>query len=98
MTQSNRLEDVIPAYENTLYRAALAILGDPQEAEDVVQEAFLRLWEKDPAFESPAHQRSWLLKVTVNGCKSRLRAPWRRRTAPLLESRPAADEEEQAVL
>lgn len=98
MTQSNRLEDVIPAYENTLYRAALAILGDPQEAEDVVQEAFLRLWEKDPAFESPAHQRSWLLKVTVNGCKSRLRAPWRRRTAPLLESYPAADEEEQAVL
>ena len=98
MTQSNRLEDVIPAYENTLYRAALAILGDPQEAEDVVQEAFLRLWEKDPAFESPAHQRSWLLKVTVNGCKNRLRAPWRRRTAPLLESYPAADEEEQAVL
>lgn len=98
MTQSNRLEDVIPAYENTLYRAALAILGDPQEAEDVVQEAFLRLWEKDPEFESPAHQRSWLLKVTVNGCKSRLRAPWRRRTAPLLESYPAADPEEQAVL
>ena len=98
MTQSNRLEDVIPAYENTLYRAALAILGDPQEAEDVVQEAFLRLWEKDPAFESPAHQRSWLLKVTVNGCKGRLRAPWRRRPAPLLESHPAADEEEQAVL
>lgn len=98
MTQSNRLEDVIPAYENTLYRAALAILGDLQEAEDVVQEAFLRLWEKNPAFESPAHQRSWLLKVTVNGCKSRLRAPWRRRTAPLLESYPAADPEEQAVL
>ena len=98
MTKSNRLEDVIPAYENTLYRAALAILGDPQEAEDVVQEAFLRLWEKNPEFESPAHQRSWLLKVTVNGCKSRLRAPWRRRTAPLLESYPAADPEEQAVL
>ena len=98
MTQSNRLEDVIPAYENTLYRAALAILGDPQDAEDVVQEAFLRLWEKNPEFESPAHQRSWLLKVTVNGCKSRLRAPWRRRTAPLLESYPAADPEEQAVL
>ena len=98
MTQSNRLEDVIPAYENTLYRAALAILGDPQEAEDVVQEAFLRLWEKDPAFESPAHQRSWLLKVTVNGCKSRLRSPWRRRTAPLLDTYPAADREERELL
>ena len=64
----------------------------------MVQEAFLRLWEKNPEFESPAHQRSWLLKVTVNGCKSRLRAPWRRRTAPLPESYPAATPEEHAAL
>lgn len=98
MTESNRLETVIRTYENTLYRAALAILGDPQEAEDVVQDTFLRLWEKAPIFESPAHERAWLLKVAVNGCKSRLRAPWRRRTAPLLDSYPAADPEEQAVL
>lgn len=98
MTESNRLETVIRTYENTLYRAALSILGDPQEAEDVVQDTFLRLWEKAPIFESPAHERAWLLKVAVNGCKSRLRAPWRRRTAPLLDSYPAADPEEQAVL
>ena len=98
MTESNRLETVIRTYENTLYRAALSILGDPQEAEDVVQEAFLRLWEKAPIFESPAHERAWLLKVAVNGCKSRLRSPWHRRTAPLLDSYPAADPEEQAVL
>ena len=78
MTESNRLETVIRTYENTLYRAALAILGDPQEAEDVVQDTFL--------------------KVAVNGCKSRLRAPWRRRTAPLLDSYPAADHEEQALM
>lgn len=98
MTESNRLETVIRTYENTLYRAALAILGDPQEAEDVVQDTFLRLWEKAPIFESPAHERAWLLKVAVNGCKSRLRAPWRRRTAPLLDSYPAADPEEQALM
>lgn len=98
MTESNRLEAVIRTYENTLYRAALSILGDPQEAEDVVQDTFLRLWEKAPIFESPAHERAWLLKVAVNGCRSRLRAPWRRRTAPLLDSYPAADPEEQAVL
>lgn len=98
MTESNRLETVIRTYENTLYRAALAILGDPQEAEDVVQDTFLRLWEKAPIFENPAHERAWLLKVAVNGCKSRLRAPWRRRTAPLLDSYPAADPEEQALM
>ena len=46
MTDPDRLEEVIAAYENTLYRAALAVLGDAHEAEDAVQDAFLRYLEK----------------------------------------------------
>ena len=94
----SRLEEMVNAYENTLYRAALAILGDAQEAEDAVQDAFLRCLERGPDFESPAHEKVWLLRVTVNGCKSRLRAPWRRRTAPLLDTYPAAGPEEAGLL
>ncbi|UQT50398.1 sigma-70 family RNA polymerase sigma factor [Flavonifractor plautii] len=75
MDGPNRLEELVNTYETTLYRAALAILGDAHEAEDAVQDAFLRCLEKAPDFESPAHARAWLLRVTVNGCKSRLRAP-----------------------
>lgn len=94
----NRLESLIQIHQNTLYRAALAILGDAHEAEDAVQDAFLRCLEKGPEFESPAHERAWLLRVTVNGCKSRLRSPWRRRTAPLLDTYPAAGPEEQSLM
>ena len=86
----NRLESLIQIHQNTLYRAALAILGDAHEAEDAVQDAFL--------FESPAHEKAWLLRVTVNGCKSRLRSPWRRRTAPLLDTYPASGPEEQSLM
>ncbi len=83
MDGPNRLEELVNTYETTLYRAALAILGDAHEAEDAVQDAFLRCLEKAPDFESPAHARAWLLRVTVNGCKSRLR--------PLAEAhRPSA--------
>lgn len=96
--ESNRLETLLFQYENTLYRAALAILGDAHEAEDAVQDAFLRYLEKAPDFESPAHEKAWLLRVTVNGCKSRLRSPWRRRTAPLLDTYPAAGPEEQSLM
>lgn len=96
--ESNRLETLLFQYENTLYRAALAILGDAHEAEDAVQDAFLRCLEKEPDFESPAHEKAWLLRVTVNGCKSRLRSPWRRRTAPLLDTYPAAGPEEQSLM
>ncbi|MBM6925885.1 RNA polymerase sigma factor [Pseudoflavonifractor phocaeensis] len=94
----NRLETLIYTHQNTLYRAALAILGDAHEAEDAVQDAFLRCLEKAPCFESPAHEKAWLLRVTVNGCKSRLRSPWRRRTAPLLDTYPAAGPEEESLL
>ena len=43
MDHSNRLEELVTRYENTLFRTALAILGDVPEAEDAVQEAFLAL-------------------------------------------------------
>ena len=98
MGDKNRLEEVAAAYQDTLYRAALAILGDAHEAEDAVQDAFLRWWERAPDFPDAARERAWLLKVTVNGCKSRLRSPWRRRTAPLLDTYPAAEPEEREVL
>ena len=98
MTDPDRLEEVIATYETTLYRAALAVLGDAHEAEDAVQDAFLRYWERAPDFPDAARERAWLLTVTVNGCKSRLRAPWRRRTTPLLDTYPAADREERALL
>ena len=71
---SNRLEELVTRYENTLFRTALAILGDVPEAEDAVQDAFVRYLEKRPAFRDAGHERAWLLKVTANGCKSRLRA------------------------
>ena len=90
----NRLEYLVNTYETTLYRAALAILRDAHEAEDAVQDAFLRCIEKAPEWDSLAHEKAWLLRVTVNGCKSRLRSPWRRRTAPLLDTYPAAGPEE----
>ena len=74
-------EALVCEHENRLYRAALAILGDSQEAEDAVQEAFIAFWQKAPAdLREPG---AWLTRVLVNGCRSRLRSPWRRRSVPL---------------
>lgn len=77
--KSNRPVDweaLVTDHEQALYRAALAILGDPQEAEDAVQDAFLKFLEKAP--EDLEHPGAWLMRVLVNGCKSRLRLSWRR--------------------
>lgn len=81
-------ESLVEENENRLYRAALAILGDPQEAEDAVQDTFVRYLEKAPReLENPG---AWLMKVLTNGCKSKLRLRWRR-VIPLPETLPAPD-------
>ncbi len=89
MEDTNRLEELVIKYENTLFRAALAILKEPQEAQDAVQDTYLRYLEKRPRFRDGEHAKAWLLKVTANGCKSRLRARKRHPTVELLDVYPA---------
>lgn len=91
-------EAVVTKHENRLYRTALAITGNMSDAEDIVQEVFLRAYEKAPEFESKEHEKAWLIRVTVNLCNSRLRSPWRKRTVPLLDSYPASDPEQHVLL
>ncbi len=98
MDHSNRLEELVNKYENTLLRAALAILGDVQEAEDAVQETFLRYLEKRPELRDEGHEKAWLLKVTANRCKSVLRVKKRRPTVELLDVYPAPDDETGALV
>jgi len=96
--RSNRPVDweaLVTENENRLYRTALAILGDPHEAEDAVQDAFVKYLEKAPdKLENPG---AWLMRVLVNGCKSRLRLAWRR-VGELPEHLPAPGPEERQEL
>ncbi|MGI6628565.1 MAG: RNA polymerase sigma factor [Bacillota bacterium] len=68
------MEEFVLKHENRLYRTAVAILGNQADAEDIVQEVFVIVMEKRPSFESPQHEVAWLIRVTVNLCKSRLRS------------------------
>ena len=82
--------------KNRLYRAALAILGDRQEAQDAVQDAFLRYLEKAPErLDDPA---AWLMRVLVNRCRDICRRSRRRGTVPLLQELPVPGPEERQEL
>jgi len=62
------------AYFTRVYRFALKRLGDPGEAEDVTQEAMLRLWQIAPRWQAGGAQPStWLHRVAVNLATDRLR-------------------------
>lgn len=56
------------------YRTACLVLRDRHEAEDAVQEAFLRVWRFRDAIPSGEGRRPWLYRVVVNACISRARS------------------------
>ena len=76
-------EAAVERYGDTIFRVAYSYLKNRAAAEDVMQETLLKLSRAGEPFESPEHQRYWLVRVAVNECKKLLRSPWRRRTDPL---------------
>lgn len=99
--KSDRPEDfeqLVLKNENRIYKTALAVIGNVQEAEDVTQEVFLRAYLKAPEFENQGHETAWLMRVTVNLCKSRLRQLTRRKAQPLTEEYPAENERQQELM
>lgn len=65
------------------------------EAEDVFQEVFCRVYCRLQPFRDEGHVRAWLLRVTINECRSRLRSAWRRRVS-LIETPGGARPEDPA--
>lgn len=81
----------VERHSDRVYRLAYSYCRE--DAEDIMQEVFLRFWRSDPQCPDEARERAWLLKVTANLCRSLLRAPWRRRLIPLEADYPAPEHE-----
>lgn len=53
--------------------------GNKNDAEEAVQETFIKLLYKAPSFHEPEHEKAWLIRVMTNHCKNMQRSLWRRR-------------------
>ena len=98
--EREKFTNAVETDQDMVYRTALHFFASSPDAEDAVQEVFLRLYMYDKPFETPEHLRRWLLRVTVNVCKDVLKSPWRRRRVSLdaLPEQPVFDTEEQGEL
>ena len=56
---------IVSAYSGMLLRLAAGRLGSAADAEDAVQEAFLRLLTARPVFRDPEHEKAWLIRTTL---------------------------------
>lgn len=66
--------DLYRQYKNLIYKTALLMLGDPGEADDALQEVFVRVMQSWSAYDSSKGAvTTWLYRITVNYCLNRRR-------------------------
>lgn len=70
-------------YERDVYRLAITILRDERDAEDVVQDVFLRIFERIKVYKGESSFRTWLTAIVVNNCRDKLRRQKVRRALAL---------------
>ena len=68
---------LVERYQRRLWWSCLRMLGDPDEADDVVQETFVRAWERLEDFDPSRRFYTWVFTIARNRCLNALR---RRRT------------------
>jgi len=82
---SAAFDQLVTRHQAAAYRAALAALRNPEDAEEVAQDAFVRAWQNLHRFRGESAFRTWLLTIVWNRALSRRRsvARWWSRRAPL---------------
>lgn len=65
--------EIVKRHQKSLLRMSLRFVRDLDMAEDVVQESFIKAFEKLNAFEGRASFKSWLFQIAVNTAKNKLR-------------------------
>jgi len=102
---------LVERYQRVLYNLGLRMLGNPEDARDASQTAFLKAWEKLSSFDPRFRFFSWIYKITVNECLNqinrrrriepldpRIELPSRENTAASLEAREASERVQAALL
>lgn len=94
-------EVLVRRHNPRIYRAARAILRDDGEAEDVMQDAYVRAFEHLREFEGRAHFSTWLTRIAVNEALARVRRSKRLEPLeshieePSMSTEPAKSPEQQ---
>jgi len=83
-------EELVNRYEKKIYRLGLNITGSPEDAEDVLQETFLKAFQHLPEFREDARFYTWLVRIGVNEGLMKLR---KRRADKTVTMEDQVDEE-----
>lgn len=74
------IKELVNKYSSLIFRISYCILCNLDDAEDAVQETFLKYITKAPEFNSEEHRKAWLIKVSANISKNMLMFRLKRET------------------
>lgn len=70
-------------FKNDIYRLAYSYTGNVSDADDVTQSVFIKLYKRMNKFDSDISVKKWLIKVTINECKTLFLSSWYKRIVPI---------------
>lgn len=76
MIPEKEFREIIERHQDTVYKIAFSQLRNKSDTDDAFQDVFIKYLEKAPVFVDGEHEKAWLIRVTINTCKSVLRSPW----------------------
>lgn len=91
-----KLQEKIDLYSDMLFKIAYARLGNRADAEDVVQETFYQYLKAAREFENAEHEKAWLIRVTLNGCRREWRNAFNRRRSDVQDLEQLCQENTEA--
>ena len=97
---SKNADRLVNTYADMILRISFMYLKQTCDAEDICQDIFLKLLSGEYTFDSPAHEKSWIIRTTINACKDHLRtAFWKRsQTIDAILEIPAPNAPESELL
>lgn len=90
---SDAVDKALSLFGNDILRLAYSYLKNRDDAEDVVQETMIRLFQSDAVFENEQKAKSWLLRVAANLCRDLLKSASHKRETSIPEGYDVAAEE-----
>ena len=90
------IERLMQMYGDKLFRLCLITLGNASDAEDAVQETFVKYLQKAPIFKDEEHKKAWLLTVATNQCRDMLRFKKRHPIVDMEEIREFTNEKTES--
>ena len=94
---ADKLRECIEKHHSTVFRVAYSYVKSREDAEDIVQEAFFRLYTAEKEFLSDENIKAWLIRVSINLAKDMLKSSRVRNRTELTEDIPCGMSSEDTL-